>query len=109
MLDFSTLDNFAFCRINYTRIFCSRLFTFKEHNLQTNYTKVLSTYNNFTRLILLDFSNVDNFARCYINHTRLFHFRLFTLKEYDLPTNHTRVLSTCWCKYNDNRNNTKRN
>ena len=41
------------------KVFHSRLFTSKQHDLPTNHTKVLSTYSNFTRLIILDFSILD--------------------------------------------------
>ena len=64
----------------------TRLFPLKEDDLPTNHTRVFSTYSNFTRLIILDFSILDNFACYHTNHTRLFHSSLFTLKENDLPT-----------------------
>ena len=57
--------------------------------MSTNHTRVLSTYSYFTRLIILDFSILDNFACYHTNHTRLFHSSLFTLKENDLPTKQT--------------------
>ena len=91
ILDFSILNNFACCYTNHTRLFHPRLFTLKEDDLPTNHTRVLCTYSNFTRLIILDFSILDNFACCYTNHTRLFHSRLFTLKNMTCQLNKPNV------------------
>ena len=44
------------------KFFHSRLFTLKQYDLPTNHTRVLCTYSYFTRLIILDFSILDNFA-----------------------------------------------